>query len=167
MNGSGRVTPNLGAWNTRKLSFIGRRFYRVQKWKRRSGRICHAIRLRRTAVYDFCNECLLVCFLIGSRSAAVKKRKIPATYTHSSTHKHTHAKPAKRGKMATWASPSEPVTSPTTSIPEAERAAEALTLVVVLQMTLLVVISVTGTFANALVFAVFYRRPSLRTISNR
>jgi hypothetical protein len=91
---------------------------------------------------------------------------------HTLEHAQTHTpKPAKREKktkkMATWASPSEPVTSPTTSIPAAERAAEALTLVVVLQMTLLVVISVTGTFANALVFAVFYRRPSLRTISNR
>lgn len=36
-----------------------------------------------------------------------------------------------------------------------------------LQLSLLVFISVVGTFANALVFAVFYRRPSLRTISNR
>ena len=38
---------------------------------------------------------------------------------------------------------------------------------VALQLTLLVFISAFGTFANALVFAVFYRRPSLRTISNR
>lgn len=38
---------------------------------------------------------------------------------------------------------------------------------VALQLTLLVFISAMGTFANALVFAVFYRRPSLRTISNR
>lgn len=36
-----------------------------------------------------------------------------------------------------------------------------------LQLTVLVFISAMGTFANALVFAVFYRRPSLRTISNR
>jgi len=36
-----------------------------------------------------------------------------------------------------------------------------------LQLTVLVCVSVLGTFANALVFAVFYRRPSLRTISNR
>lgn len=35
------------------------------------------------------------------------------------------------------------------------------------QLSALVFISVLGTFANALVFAVFYRRPSLRTISNR
>ncbi|XP_057364887.1 uncharacterized protein LOC130685587 [Daphnia carinata] len=38
---------------------------------------------------------------------------------------------------------------------------------VALQLTVLVFISAVGTFANALVFAVFYRRPSLRTISNR
>lgn len=38
---------------------------------------------------------------------------------------------------------------------------------VALQLTLLIFISAMGTFANALVFAVFYRRPSLRTISNR
>ncbi len=38
---------------------------------------------------------------------------------------------------------------------------------VALQLTVLVIISALGTFANALVFAVFYRRPSLRTISNR
>lgn len=38
---------------------------------------------------------------------------------------------------------------------------------VALQLTVLVFISALGTFANALVFAVFYRRPSLRTISNR
>lgn len=36
-----------------------------------------------------------------------------------------------------------------------------------LQLSALVFISALGTFANALVFAVFYRRPSLRTISNR
>lgn len=38
---------------------------------------------------------------------------------------------------------------------------------VALQLTVLIIISALGTFANALVFAVFYRRPSLRTISNR
>ena len=38
---------------------------------------------------------------------------------------------------------------------------------VALQLTVLIFISALGTFANALVFAVFYRRPTLRTISNR
>lgn len=37
----------------------------------------------------------------------------------------------------------------------------------VAQLGLLILCSVLGTLANALVFAVFYRRPSLRTISNR
>ena len=126
-------------------------------------RIWTTIGLRWTGVYDFCNEMFACLFLMDCRS--VKKRKKYQQHTHTHT-----PQPAKRGikdKMATWASTSEPVTSPTTAVPAAEGAAEALTLVVVLQMTLLVVISVTGTFANALVFAVFYRRPSLRTISNR
>ena len=42
-----------------------------------------------------------------------------------------------------------------------------LLVLVGLQLTVLVCVSILGTFANALVFAVFYRRPSLRTISNR
>ncbi|XP_046442153.1 uncharacterized protein LOC124192730 [Daphnia pulex] len=45
--------------------------------------------------------------------------------------------------------------------------ADPLLGLVALQLTVLVFISALGTFANALVFAVFYRRPSLRTISNR
>lgn len=44
---------------------------------------------------------------------------------------------------------------------------ESLVGLFALQLTVLVFIAALGTFANALVFAVFYRRPTLRTISNR
>ena len=41
------------------------------------------------------------------------------------------------------------------------------TAVLAVQLSLLALCSAGGALANGLVFAVFYRRPSLRTISNR
>lgn len=50
---------------------------------------------------------------------------------------------------------------------EGSSSSAGLMALVGLQLTVLICVSILGTFANALVFAVFYRRPSLRTISNR
>ena len=64
--------------------------------------------------------------------------------------------------MARWA-----VESVTSGDSAGQADGDTLDVLVVVQMTVLSFIAVTGTFANALVFAVFYRRPTLRTISNR
>ena len=71
------------------------------------------------------------------------------------------------GRMATASDGGADAVPPLASVDGGVGGVATLELVAVLQMTLLVAISAAGTAANALVFAVFYRRPSLRTISNR